>query len=65
MYVGKVLRRFLNDEQGVASALELDCLKKKHGVTNNIPEQAITKVKMKGGGGHVREAYIFFENSVL
>ena len=38
VYVGKVLRRFLNDEQRVASALEFDGLKKKHGVTNNILE---------------------------
>ena len=36
--VGKVTRRFLHEKDSAAAALEVECLKKKHGATDNILE---------------------------
>ena len=38
LFVGKVTRRFLHEKDSAAAALEVKCLKKKHGVTDNILE---------------------------
>ena len=38
LFVGKILKRFLLDKGVAAAALEVECLKKKHGLSNNIFE---------------------------
>ena len=36
--MGKITRRFLLDQGGAAAALEVECLKKKHGISTTILE---------------------------
>ena len=43
LYIGRLKRRFLNDQGGFVLALELDCLERKLGVTDNILWEAKTK----------------------
>ena len=38
-YIGRATRRFLNDEDGLITTLEIDCLKWKLGVTDNVLKQ--------------------------
>ena len=39
LYIGRTTRRFLNDEGGLITALEIDCLEQKLGVTDNVLKQ--------------------------
>ena len=39
LYIGRATRRFLNDEGGLITALEIDCLEQKLGVTDNVLKQ--------------------------
>ena len=43
LYIGRMKKRFLNDEGGMVLALELDCLERKLGVTDNILREAKRK----------------------
>ena len=43
LYIGRMKKRFLNDEGGMVLALELDCLKRKLGVADNILREAKRK----------------------
>ena len=43
LYIGRMKKRFLNDEGGMVLALELDCLKRKLGITDNILREAKRK----------------------
>ena len=36
LYIGRMKKRFANDEGGMILALELDCLERKLGVADNI-----------------------------
>lgn len=38
LYIGKITKCFLNDNQGLPAALKIDCLKPKHGCLDNILE---------------------------
>ena len=38
LYIGRAIR-FLNDEGGLITTLEIDCLEQKLGVTNNVLKQ--------------------------
>ena len=42
-YTGRMKKKFLNDEGGMVLALELDYLKHKLGVAENILQEAIRK----------------------
>ena len=39
LFVGRAEKLFINEEQQVVSAIQLNCLKKKHGTSNNILEE--------------------------
>ena len=43
LYIGRMKKRFLNDEGGMVLALELDCLERKLGVADNILREAKRK----------------------
>ena len=43
LYIGRMKKRFLNDEGGMVLALELDCLERKLGVSDNILREAKRK----------------------
>ena len=40
LFIGKTTQRFLNDECGLITALEIDCLEQKLGTTDCILKQA-------------------------
>ena len=39
LYVGRMKRRFLSDQNGYCTAVELDCLRAKCGTTDNVLEE--------------------------
>ena len=39
LFIGRAIRRFLNDEGGLITTLEIDCLEKRLGVTDNVLKQ--------------------------
>ena len=39
LIIGRAIRRFLNDEGGLITTLEIDCLEKRLGVTDNVLKQ--------------------------
>ena len=43
LYIGRMRKRFLNDEGGMVLALELDCLERKLGIADIILREAKRK----------------------
>ena len=43
LYIGRMKKRFLNDEGGMVLALELDCLERKLGLADNVSQEVKRK----------------------